>query len=216
MSMWPGLVSAAKALGALVAILLFVPIGGPAHAQVHTAGTSTQAQQNPGGITPNLVSGGSITLSMTGPTSLAIDITSRLGQAMNPLNSANPITITANYSNVNCTPLFNCLFNPPTLYLYAYVPSTGLTGPGGYSIPASALEASTTGSGWTTFANQTYGSQPAVVPPGPSFLISQKGRAWGSSSATGTLYLNLNLTGVTNLAAGSYTGVMSIRATITQ
>lgn len=196
--------------------ILFARIG---DAQVRTAG----ALPSPSGravVTPHVVSGGSITLSMTGPTSLSINITNRMGTASNPLNNSNPINLTATYSNVNCTPLlFDCLLNPPSVYLYAYVPSTGLSGSGTYSIPASALEASTTTSGFTSFVTQSFGNSQPVVPPGPSFLIAQRGwnlGNWGSGSVTGMLFMNLNLSGVTSLPAGSYTGVLSIRAVITQ
>jgi hypothetical protein len=153
---------------------------------------------------------------MTGPSSLSINITSRLGQASNPLNGSNPINVTATYSNVNCTPVLTCIFNAPQLFLYAYIPSTGLVGPGGRSIPASAIEASTTNSNFVGFATQSFGTSAPVVPPGPSFLMSQQTWTWGSGNGTGTLYLNLNLSGVTSLPAGSYTGVVSIRAPITQ
>jgi hypothetical protein len=37
-----------------------------------------------------------------------------------------------------------------------------------------------------------------------------------NGTATATLYMNLNLSAVTSLPAGSYTGVLSIRAAITQ
>ena len=201
----------------IIALLCVLLLGSLADAQIRTAGTRVQAgQKAAAGITPNTVSGGTITLSMTGPTSLSIDITSRMGTALNPLNNTNPISLTATYGNVSCTPVLTCLFvAPPTLYLYAYVPSAGLVGPGGYSIPASALQASTTTSNFVTFATQSYGTSPPVTPAGPSFLISQS-QIWHNGTATGTLYLNLNLTGVTSLPAGSYTGVVTIRASITQ
>jgi hypothetical protein len=204
----------------LVLLLLVAEVG---NAQVRIAGIWNGVPRQTmtrGKVSPMVVSGGSITLSMAGPTSLSIDITSRMGTVSNPLNNGNPITLTASFNNVNCSPLlFDCLVNTPNLYLYAYVPSTGLTGPGNYSIAVSALEASTTTSNFSKFVTQPYGTEQPVTPPSPSFLITEKSLAWGTWSngtASGTLYMNLNLSGVTSLPAGSYTGVLAIRAVITQ
>lgn len=205
----------------LLLLLLLAPELG--NAQIHTAGAWSGLSRpgiRRGTASPMVVSGGSFTLSMTGPTSLSLNITSRMGTVSNPLNNGNPITLTASFNNVNCSPvLFDCLINSPNLYLYAYVPATGLTGPGTYSIPASALEASATASNFAKFVTQSYGTEQPVMPPSPSFLITQKSLAWGAwgnGTATGTLYMNLNLSGVTSLPAGSYTGLLAIRAVITQ
>lgn len=208
-------------LAALMLLLLMASLG---NAQIRTAGTwggVSRGNTRPGRPSPRVVSGGSLTLSMTGPASLSIDITSRMGTASNPMNNGNPINLTATWNNVDCSPAGNCNNpHPPTFYLYAYVPSTGLTGPGTYSIPATALEASTTASNFAPFATQTFGNIQSVTPPGPAFLISQQVLGWNpaglSGIATATLYMNLNLSAVTSLPAGSYTGVLSIRAAITQ
>jgi hypothetical protein len=204
-------------------LLAFSLMAATVSAQVRLAGAwkgVSRPALSHGQPLPKVISGGSLTLSMTGPASLSINITSRMGTASNPLNNSNPINVTASFSSVNCSPvLFDCLINTPSLYLYAYVPSTGLTGPGANSIPVTALEASTTTSNFAKFATQTFGTEQPVIPPSPAFLITTQSLAWGawgSGSATGTLYMNLNLSGVTSLPAGSYTGVVSIRAVITQ
>src|SRR6185437_3370930 len=142
----------------LAALMLLVMVTVMGNAQIRTAGVwrgVSQPSAKRGTVKPMAVSGGSLTLSMTGPSSLSINITSRMGTTSNPLNSGAPINVTASWSNVDCSPAGNCNNpHPPTLYLYAYVPSTGLTGPGSYSIPAAALEASTTTSNFAPFVTQ--------------------------------------------------------------
>jgi hypothetical protein len=212
---------ASRRIAMLLLVLLSAALG---DAQVRTSGVWTgvlKPSLKRGAVRPMVVTGGSITLSMSGPSSLSINITSRMGTASSPLNNGSPINVTASWNNVDCSPAGNCNNpHPPTLYLYAYIPSTGLTGPGGYSIPATALEASTTTSNFTPFVTQAFGSKQPVTPPGPSFLIKQQTQAWNpvgmSGSVTGTLYINLNLSAVNSLPAGSYTGILSIRTVITQ
>jgi hypothetical protein len=209
----------------LAALLIPVMVAIIGNAQIRTAGVWSGVSKpriRGGGVArPMVVSGGSITLSMTGPSSLGINITSRMGTASNPFNNSNPINLTVNWNNVDCSPQGNCVNpHPPVLYLYAYVPGTGLTGTGGYSIPATALEASTTTSNFRPFVTQTFGSKQPLTPPGPAFLISQNTLTWNPAGISGStnaqLYMNLNLSAVNSLPAGSYTGVLSVRAVITQ